>query len=677
MKSSLSAFRWLPVLACALAAVAPTHAGEWSPKPVAPLKQSADTARVIVKFKETASDRARIASAGHGSAAAAQALQQRAGALGSRLGLALKVGHAMSDRMQVVMASGMNSAALAARLGADADVEYAVVDGRARRLMVPNDPLYVPTVPPVNGPAAGQWYLKPPAAAKLVSGSEILSSIDIQGAWDITIGDPNLVVAVLDTGVRPEHPDLSGKLLPGYDMVSQNLALANDGNERDNDPSDPGDWISESDRATETFSDCDLSDSSWHGTIVSGIIGASTNDGVGMAGSGWNVKVLPVRVLGKCFGYESDIIAGMRWAAGLAVPGVPANTHPARVINLSLGGVGACSDDYRDAIAEVNAAGAVVVAAAGNTTGKAVNNPANCPGVIGVAAVRHIGTKVGFSDVGPEITVAAPGGNCVNRSGQCIYPILSSTNAGTTTPGASTYSDGNNASVGTSFAAPLVSGTAALMLSANPLLTPAQVKNLIMATARVFPYRGSPADPDTGAAVQACHPPNSSEQLECYCSTSTCGAGMLDASWAVYSAKNGAPTATITPPTNPVAGQLITFSSANSVAASGRSIVSQEWTVIDSEVGNFTNGATATGASVTMTPTGAGRISMRLIVTDSAGIRGVHEQLFVVAAAPPPPVTPPSTPATSDSGGGGAMSAAWLAALALAVGALGLTRRRA
>jgi serine protease len=128
------------------------------------------------------------------------------------------------------------------------------------------------------------------------------------------------------------------------------------------------------------------------------------------------------------------------------------------VINLSLGGSGACSQPYAEAIAAVRATGAVVVVAAGNSTGHAVGEPANCPGAIGVAAVRHIGTKVGYSDVGPQLTIAAPGGNCVSTdpTQQCLYPILSTSNAGTTTPAASTYTDGRmqDAAVGTSFSAP-------------------------------------------------------------------------------------------------------------------------------------------------------------------------------------------------------------------------------
>jgi serine protease len=113
--------------------------------------------------------------------------------------------------------------------------------------------------------------------------------------------------------------------------------------------------------------------------------------------------------------YDSDIIAGMLWAAGFEVPGVPTNPTPARVINMSLGGNGACDSSnasarvYIEAIAQITAAGTVVVASAGNSAGHAVSLPADCAGVIGVAGLRHIGTKVGFSDLGPEIAISAPG----------------------------------------------------------------------------------------------------------------------------------------------------------------------------------------------------------------------------------------------------------------------------
>jgi len=247
------------------------------------------------------------------------------------------------------------------------------------------------------------------------------------------------------------------------------------------------------------------------------------------------VLLMPVRVLGKCGGRDSDIIAGMRWAAGLSVPGVPPNPNPARVINMSLGGTGSCSSAYADAVREITAAGVVIVVAAGNTAGHALTTPANCAGVIAVGGLRHVGTKVGFSDLGVNVAISAPGGNCVNITAglPCLYPILTTADTGTTVPVSSTYTDSFKRSVGTSFSAPLVAGTAALLVSARSNLTPAQVLQVLQASSRPFPTTGG--DNGDGTIVPPCNVPqfdaagNPIDQLQCYCTTYTCGAGMLDA----------------------------------------------------------------------------------------------------------------------------------------------------
>jgi serine protease len=491
-------------------------------------------ARVIVGFRadaalvqqKAASDRERLA--------------MRAKALGARLGRTLDAGAALSERVQVVSAAGMSSDALAATLREQPDVEYAVPDERRHRYAVPNDPLYLAGAPD-TGPAAGQWYLRPPAAG-------VRSAIDAESAWRLSTGSPGVVVAVVDTGVRFEHPDLlavdaGGHLLPGYDMIAD-VDVANDGDGRDADASDPGDWVTADEVATigGRFDACDAEDSSWHGTKVAGLIGALTDNGIGMASVARDVRILPVRALGKCGGFDSDIIAGMRWAAGLAVPGVPANPTPASIINLSLGGDGTCHAAYQQAVADITAAGVAIVAAAGNSAGHQVGVPGRCAGVIAVGALRHIGTKVGFSDLGPEVAISAPGGNCVNTTAgaPCLYPILTATTSGATAPGTPTWSDGVHPSLGTSFATPLVSGTLALMRAVRPSLTVAQATQLLKATSRPFPTAGSepattqckvPQYDATGAPI---------DQLECYCTTATCGAGMLDTGSAVLAASANA-----------------------------------------------------------------------------------------------------------------------------------------
>jgi serine protease len=533
----MSIARILPAFVCVatLFALAPAAHAQTAGAPAA---------RVIVKFREGSSLHIAAASAARTGAPIANAA-----ALGQRIGRALVDGPSVSERAQVVHATGITSEELAARLAQEPDVEYAVPDQRKHIAVSPNDPLY-PNGVPGNGPAVGQWYLRAPS-------STVTSSMSVEAAWAVTTGNAAIVVADIDTGVRFEHPDLlavgaGGNLLPGYDMISD-PATANDGDGRDRDASDPGDWVTDAEISQQggPFYHCapTATSSSWHGTQTAGLIAARTDNGIGMASVGRTVRLLPVRALGKCGGFDSDIIAGMRWAAGLSVPGVPNNTTPARVVNMSLGGDGPCLMQYQDAVSEVIARGVVIVVSAGNSAGHAVSTPANCPGVIAVAGLRHVGTKVGFSNLGPEVTLAAPAGNCVNLAADapCLYPILTTSNTGTTTPASSTYTDSFNTSLGTSFSAPLVAGTVALMLSAQPSLTLSQVRDILQVSARPFPPPGGTAG--DGTPLLACTAPQFDstgapiDQLECSCTTTTCGAGMLNAGAAVLAAKAGDATA--------------------------------------------------------------------------------------------------------------------------------------
>jgi serine protease len=664
--------RCAAALSLALAVVLPAAAARPTLAPV--------PGEVIVQFKAdaatlrqrtlAASGTARVAGA---TAAPASDRAERAARLGARVGRTLEAGPSVGERMQVMRARGVGAAALAAQLAADPEVEFAVPNGRQRRLTAPNDPLYL-TGPPVDlaaqrgGPVSGQWYLRTPTPG-------LPSAIDIEAAWARSTGSAGVVVAVLDTGVRFDHLDLGrvadgGPLLPGYDFVSDSV-VANDGDGRDGDPSDPGDWVSHAESLTSRFSDCGTSSSSWHGTGTTSLVGAATGNGIGMAGAAPGVRVLPVRVLGKCFGSDADIQAAMLWAAGLPVDGVPANPHPARIINLSLGSAGACSAAYQSVVDRITAAGVVIVAAAGNSAGGPVGEPGNCRGVVGVLALRHAGTKVGFSDLGPEITIAAPGGNCVNitEGSVCLYPIVSATNDGTQGPLGNGWTDAFNVSTGTSFSSPLVAAVAGLMVSLRPELTPAQVRTALQASARPFPTSGADNGPDDPTPVSACHAPTAGvEQLQCYCSTGLCGAGMLDAGAAV-AAVTGALAQVDVSEATPTAGQTLTLSGTASLASPGATVIGYAWTLLDGGgvVGAFASATNA--ATATLQPAAAGTFTVRLTVTDNLGHTSTTDRSVTVAAAPV--VTPPDS-----GGGGGLVSTPWVAGLLLAAVALGRTTRR-
>lgn len=520
-------------------------------------------------------------------------------ALASRTGLGVRPAREISPTMRAtrIELRGIDEREALRRLSADPDVEFVSPDRvRYPHATNPNDTLF-----------GGQWYLQ---AAQP-------SAVNAIGAWDTEVGAAGVVVAVLDTGVLYGHPDLGradqgGKLLPGYDFVSD-AAKGNDGNGRDADPSDPGDWIQESDKSG-SLANCDVTASSWHGTRVAGVIGARTNNASGVAGVSWNSLILPVRVLGKCGGTDSDILAAMRWAAGLSVSGTPVNPTPARILNLSLGSSGPCEASYRDVIAELTARKVLVVISAGNE-GSVVSSPANCEGVATIAAIRHAGSKVGFSSLGPEVTLAAPGGNCVNiDGGPCLFSLDTTSNAGSTSPGAHIFTDQFNSNLGTSFSAPIVSGIAALMLSRNHNLSTAQMLARLREAARPFPT--SVADEP---GIQACHVPvnaNDVQLAQCLCTTETCGAGMADAAASVAAANR--PIAAIARPLNVAPGQNVSLDASGSAAACGRSVAEFSWTVVEPS----TNPPALLGANTPvaslLAPT-SGSVTLRVTVTDDLG----------------------------------------------------------
>ncbi|RZM77489.1 peptidase S8 [Pseudoalteromonas rubra] len=360
-------------------------------------------------------------------------------------------------------------------MAATGNIEYIEVDQMLQPFATPNDPRY-----------SDQWHY-----------FEAAGGINAPAAWDKATGD-GVVVAVLDTGYRP-HADLSANILPGYDMISD-ISVANDGGGRDSDARDPGDAVS----ANECGYTHSARDSSWHGTHVAGTVAAVSNNGEGVAGVAYDAKVVPVRVLGKCGGLTSDIADAIVWASGGSVSGVPANANPADVINMSLGGSGACSSTTQNAINTARANGTTIVIAAGNDNDNSANyNPGNCSGIINVASVGRNGGRAYYSNYGSNIDVAAPGG--AQSFANDPEGILSTYNAGSNTPSSDSYAY----SQGTSMAAPHVAGVAALIKQAKPTATPDEVESILKNTTRSFPA-----------------------------TCTSCGTGIIDASAAVDAALN-------------------------------------------------------------------------------------------------------------------------------------------
>ncbi len=395
------------------------------------------------------------------------------------------------------------------------DVAYAEPDRRMFPALTPNDPQYT-----------NQWHYFEPYG------------INLPPAWDITTGSGGVRIAVIDSGIT-DHPDLDGRWLGGYDFIT-NVAMANDGDGRDGDPHDPGDWVV----SGECYPGSPPRNSSWHGTHVAGTIGASGNNGVGVAGVNWMSPLVPVRVTGKCGGFISDIAEGIRWAAGLTVTGVPANPHPAKVLNLSLGGPGVCSTTYQNAINAVNNVGGIIVAAAGNNSFNLNTNsyqPANCTGVITVAATDRVGDKALYSNYGTTVEISAPGGENVPIM---TDGVLSTLNTGLTVPVAGTYGYYQ----GTSMAAPHVSGVLSLMVSISSTLNLTQSLQILQDTALPFPGGSS-------------------------CHTAICGSGIVNAAAALAllptptPTPTNTPTATATPTSTPTSTPTLTPTPTNTATA--------------------------------------------------------------------------------------------------------------
>lgn len=292
-------------------------------------------------------------------------------------------------------------------------------------------------------------------------------AISLPAAWDLSQGSAGVIVGVIDTGVLLDHPDFAGKLTPGYDFISSAFN-ANDGDGIDPNPNDPGDLINGG-------------SSSFHGTHVAGTVGAATDNTTGVAGAGWNVRIMPLRALGRQGGSEFDITQAVRYAAGLANDSGTVPAEPADIINLSLGGPG-FSQSSQDLYNQVRAEGVIVVAAAGNSSTDVPSFPAAYDGVISVSAVDINQRLASYSNFGSTIDLAAPGGSTnTDVNGDGFGDGVLSAIGDDSGPGATQFTYAFLQ--GTSMAAPHVAGVVALMRSVFPGLSPSQLDSLIVAGA--------------------------------------------------------------------------------------------------------------------------------------------------------------------------------------------------
>jgi serine protease len=398
-----------------------------------------------------------------------------------------------------------------AEIAADPAVLYAEADVKLQRVdspkakeqpqLVPNDQYY----------QTYQWHLHNAAGG-----------INAPAAWDIAQGE-GVVVAVLDTGILPGHPDFAGNLLQGYDFISDAETSRRPTDDRVPGALDYGDWVA---TANECGPNTPAEDSSWHGTHVAGTIAEATNNGIGMAGVAYKAQVLPVRVLGKCGGYLSDIADAVTWASGGSVAGIPANATPAEIINMSLGGNGTCGSVYQDAINGAVSRGTTVVVAAGNSAANAGNyRPASCNNVVAVGATRITGGIASYSNYGAVVDLSGPGGGGGVDGNPGGYVWQAGYN-GTTTPTSGAYSYMGMG--GTSMASPHVAAVGALVQGAlaaanRDILTPAQLEALLKQTARPFPVTIPAATPIGSGIVNAKAALDKALEVPCDPAVDTCG----------------------------------------------------------------------------------------------------------------------------------------------------------
>jgi serine protease len=488
------------------------------------------------------------------------------------------------ENVRLMSSSNQNINAVLAALAKRSDVVWAQPNYIQKALAVPNDEFF-----------SNQWHYP---------------SIKLEQAWDIEKGLSNPVtVAVLDTGILGNHPDFAGKLLPGFDFISDARA-ARDGNGRDNNAEDVGDLF-------------EPTQSSYHGSHVAGTVAAATNNSLGVAGVSWGAKILPVRVLGQGGGTIADIIDGMLWSAGLSVSGVPNNPNPADILNMSLGGNGSCAQSpaYQEAINQINQAGKIIVVAAGNENQDASNaRPASCSGVITVGATEFAKARAPYSNFGTRIDVMAPGGD-----------VSADLNNDTRPDGVLSLlkndSNGNFNFVfenGTSMAAPHVAGVIALLKSKDPSLTLSRALDVLTRTA-------------TPLSATACTGSGSAKLPE------DCGAGLIDAAAALTALGTGnTPTPDFALSFNPSSLRLAPGSSSNVVlsysTSGGFSAVPDFTQTVPS--GITLSAGTASGNNLPVqvsVASGVANGSYRVVFTGTSGalVRKAELNINVQSAAVP------------------------------------------
>lgn len=574
-----------------------------------PLDTTTVSPRMVVRFA------AEAASGRLASRAEAEATLDR---LARELGRPLQYSHPTAGLSHVIhLRSPLPAAELDGALQrlrthpAVADLE---VDATVRRAANTNDELFVDAREIL-------WNLKAPSGPRQ-------GGMNLPTAWNRSRGQ-GVVVAVLDTGITP-HADLDANVLSnGYDFISADpvtggFRVANDGDGRDADPTDPGDWISAADAALPEFAGCAVAPSSWHGTAMAGVIAAVGDNSVGLPGVAYESKVLPVRVLGKCKGYLSDVADAIRWAAG-APPaggatwpslGIPVNATPARVVNLSLSGLGvSCSAALQSAIDAARGAGAVVVAATGNDGAapaigaSTIGAPANCSGVLAVTSHTVEGDRMSIANWGPGTDLSAPGGGDCSQLLGCLphgttaaagtiwRQLWSTQNVGTTAPVASASLI--FAQAGTSVAAAHAAGAAALLISAMPSLRPDGVESILKFSAREFPR-------DT------------------FCwtfeiGTLNCGLGLLDATQSMTRLSGVTPSVTAQASGAVVAGgSTVTLTGTATPGTLGSvEALTYAWQQVSGPAVTLV-GATATTATFTA-PSPGGALTFRFTATDTTG----------------------------------------------------------